>query len=70
MQREGTSGEMKLRRFYEKPLEKVTRERRRRKRARTQAILDGLIPAPKKRLEKLSAPARATFVGCCANPLQ
>jgi small subunit ribosomal protein S21 len=65
MQREGTSGEMKLRRFYEKPLEKVTRERaeserRRRKRARKQAILDGLIPAPKKRLEKRSAPARAT----------
>jgi small subunit ribosomal protein S21 len=71
MQREGTSREMKLRRFYEKPSEKVTRqraesERRRRKRARKH----GLIPAPKKRLEKLSAPARATFVGCCANPLQ
>lgn len=65
MQREGTFREMKLRRFYEKPSEKITRERaeserRRRKRARKQAILDGLIPAPKKRLEKRSASARMT----------
>ena len=65
MQREGTFREMKLRRFYEKPSEKATRqkaesERRRRKRARKQAVLDGLIPAPKKRLDKRSAPTRAT----------
>jgi small subunit ribosomal protein S21 len=64
MQREGTFREMKLRRFYEKPSEKATREkaeseRRRRKRARKQAVLDGLIPAPKKRLDKRSAPPRA-----------
>ncbi|MBO0755631.1 MAG: 30S ribosomal protein S21 [Bradyrhizobiaceae bacterium] len=61
MQREGTFREMKLRRFYEKPSERITRERaeserRRRKRVRKQAIVDGLIPAPKKRL----TPARAT----------
>jgi small subunit ribosomal protein S21 len=66
MQREGTFREMKLRRFYEKPSEKATRERaeserRRRKRARKQAVLDGLIPAPKKRLDKRSVPARATL---------
>jgi small subunit ribosomal protein S21 len=65
MQREGTFREMKLRRFYEKPSERITRERaeserRRRKRVRKQAILDGLIPAPKKRLERRLAPARAT----------
>lgn len=64
MQREGTFREMKLRRFYEKPSETATRERaeserRWRKRARKQAVLDGLIPAPKKRLEKRLAPARA-----------
>lgn len=57
MQREGTFKEMKLRRFYEKPSEKAARERaesarRRRKRARKQAVLDGLLPPPKKRLNK------------------
>src|SRR5262245_29468507 len=55
MQREGMFREMKRRRFYEKPSDKATRERaeserRRRKRARKQAVLDGLIAAPKKRL--------------------
>ena len=56
MQREGVFREMKRRRFYEKPSDKATRERaeserRRRKRERKQAVLDGLIAAPKKRIE-------------------
>jgi small subunit ribosomal protein S21 len=55
MQREGIFREMKRRRFYEKPSEKMTREkaeaaRRARKLARKQAVRDGLIAAPKKRL--------------------
>jgi small subunit ribosomal protein S21 len=54
MQREGVFREMKRRRFYEKPSDKATRERaeserRRRKRARKQAVLDGLIAAPQKK---------------------
>jgi len=54
MQREGIFREMKRRRFYEKPSEKMTREkaeaaRRARKLARKQAVRDGLIAAPKKR---------------------
>jgi small subunit ribosomal protein S21 len=54
MQREGVFREMKRRRFYEKPSDRVTREktesvRRRRKLARKQAIRDGLIAAPKKK---------------------
>jgi small subunit ribosomal protein S21 len=53
MQREGVFREMKLRRFYEKPSERTTREkaeavRRAHKRARKQAIREGLIAAPKK----------------------
>jgi small subunit ribosomal protein S21 len=56
MQREGVFREMKRRRFYEKPSEKTTREkaeaaRRARKLARKQAIREGLIAAPKKRIE-------------------
>ena len=52
MQREGVFREMKRRRFYEKPSEKVTRERadairRARKLARKQAQREGLIPAPR-----------------------
>jgi small subunit ribosomal protein S21 len=67
MEREGTFREMKLRRFYEKSSEEATRERaeserRRRKRARKQAGLDGLIPAPKKRLEKAVSSGAAGFV--------
>ena len=59
MQREGVFREMKQRRFYEKPSERVAREkseaaRRARKLARKQAIRDGLIAAPKKK----SAPLR------------
>jgi len=51
MQREGVFREMKRRRFYEKPSEKLTRERaeairRARKLARKQAQREGLIPAP------------------------
>ena len=53
MQREGVFREMKLRRSYEKPSERANREkaeavRRSRKRARKQAIWEGLIAAPKK----------------------
>ena len=53
LQREGVFREMKLRRHYEKPSEKKTRERaeavrRSRKAARKQAIREGLIAAPKK----------------------
>ena len=52
MQREGVFREMKLRRFYEKPSEKATRERgeairRARKLARKKAQREGLIPAPR-----------------------
>jgi small subunit ribosomal protein S21 len=53
LQREGVFREMKLRRHFEKPSEKKTRERaeairRTRKAARKQAIREGLIAAPKK----------------------
>ena len=56
MQREGVFREMKQRRFYEKPSAKATREkgeavRRARKAARKQAIREGLIAAPKKKIE-------------------
>ncbi len=52
MQREGVFREMKRRRSYEKPSEKLTREkneavRRARKLARKKAIRDGLIAAPR-----------------------
>lgn len=57
MQREGLLKELKQRRFYEKPSEKIVREkaqaiRRARKLARKQAERDGLISAAaKKRME-------------------
>lgn len=56
MQREGMFREMKRRRFYEKPSDRTARERseairRRRKLARKQALRDGLIAQPKKRIE-------------------
>ena len=62
MQREGVFREMKRRRFYEKPSEKSTREkaeaiRRSRKLARKQAIREGLIAAPKKKLPGPGRPA-------------
>lgn len=52
MQREGVFREMKRRRAYEKPSEKVAREkneaiRRARKLARKKAIREGLIAAPR-----------------------
>jgi small subunit ribosomal protein S21 len=55
MQREGVFREMKRRRFYEKPSEQSAREksdaiRRKRKLARKQAIREGLLPAPVKKL--------------------
>jgi small subunit ribosomal protein S21 len=55
MQREGVFKEMKRRRFYEKPSEQTTREkaeavRRLRKAARKQAVREGLIAAPKKKV--------------------
>lgn len=65
LQREGVFREMKRRRFYEKPSEKVTREkseaiRRRRKLLRKEAIREGLIAAPKKPLEKGGTQQRST----------
>lgn len=67
MQREGVFREMKRRRAYEKPSEKAAREkneaiRRARKLARKQAIREGLIAAPPKKLRpdarKPGAPPR------------
>jgi small subunit ribosomal protein S21 len=54
MQREGVFREMRLRKAYEKPSERKTREkaeaiRRARKAARKQAQREGLIPSPKRR---------------------
>lgn len=56
MQREGVFREMKQRRFYEKPSARTTREkgeavRRARKAARKQAIREGLIAPPKKKIQ-------------------
>lgn len=66
LQREGVFREMKRRRFFEKPSERATREkaeavRRRRKLARKQAVREGLVAAPKKRIEagKMGSAARA-----------
>ena len=64
LQREGVFREMKRRRFYEKPSEKVTREkgeaiRRRRKLLRKEAIREGLIAAPKKQQERAGNQQRA-----------
>lgn len=61
MQREGVFREMKRRRFYEKPSEETTRRkgeavRRARKAARKQAIREGLIVAPKKKLDAKGRP--------------
>ena len=60
MQREGVFREMKLRKFYEKPSERSTREkaeavRRARKLARKQAQREGLIAAPKKKMPERGA---------------
>lgn len=61
MQREGVFREMKRRRFYEKPSEETARRkseaiRRARKLARKQAIREGLIAAPKKKLDANGKP--------------
>ena len=45
MQREGVFREMRRRRFYEKPSERTTREK-------SEAVRDGLIAAPKKKIEE------------------
>lgn len=55
LQREGVFREMKQRRAYEKPSEKRVREkgeavRRAKKLARKQAVREGLLPAPKRKL--------------------
>jgi small subunit ribosomal protein S21 len=55
LQREGVFREMRQRRFYEKPSARATREkaeaiRRARKLARKEAIREGLVAAPKKRI--------------------
>ena len=54
MQREGVFREMKRRRFYERPSERMVREkseavRRARKLARKRAQREGLIPTPRKK---------------------
>lgn len=63
MQREGVLRELKRRRFYEKPSERLAREksmaiRRMRKLARKQAIADGAIAAPKKKPRNAIATGR------------
>src|SRR5262249_31304639 len=64
MQREGVIRELKLRRAYEKPSERRTREkaeaiRRARKLARKKAQREGLIPTPKRRDDVRRGVARA-----------
>jgi len=59
MQREGVFREMKRRRFYEKPSERMAREkgeavRRLRKQARKKAISDGSIAAPRKKSQDIN----------------
>jgi len=63
LQREGVFREMKLRKAYEKPSERKTREkaeaiRRARKLARKQAQREGLLPAPKPKPQGPGAAAR------------
>jgi small subunit ribosomal protein S21 len=65
MQREGIFREMKQRKAYEKPSERRAREqaeaiRRARKLARKQAQREGLLPAPKPRVQN-GGPRRAAF---------
>ncbi len=66
LQREGVLRELRLRRHYEKPSEKIIREkteaiRRARKMARKQAIREGLIAAPKKKIPTKKPPLRGLF---------
>ncbi|MBU6461631.1 MAG: 30S ribosomal protein S21 [Bradyrhizobium sp.] len=63
MQREGVFREIRRKRFYEKPSEKATREkadavRRSRKLARKQAIRDGLIAGPIRKLSPVTSAGR------------
>ena len=65
LQREGVFREMKLRRHYEKPSERTTREkgeaiRRARTLARKQMIREGLIAAPKKRVPEANGRGKPT----------
>jgi small subunit ribosomal protein S21 len=64
MQREGIFREIRLRRAYEKPSERRTREkaeaiRRARKLARKNAQREGLIPMPKPKPRPDGSPGRA-----------
>lgn len=67
MQREGVFREMKRRRFYEKPSEKIARERseavrRARKLARKKAQREGLLPATRaKKAVPGRGPGRGAF---------
>jgi small subunit ribosomal protein S21 len=71
LQREGVFREMRRQRFYEKPSARATREkaeaiRRARKLARKEAIREGLIAAPKKRIataKDTASRARALMTG-------
>jgi small subunit ribosomal protein S21 len=69
MQREGVFRELKRRRFYEKPSERLARERgeavrRARKLARKKAQREGLIPMPpRKKLAPGRAPGRGSSDG-------
>jgi len=68
MQREGVFREMKQRRSYEKPSERKNREkseaiRRARKLARKKAQREGLIPAPKKKLDTRNPRSGAASFG-------
>ena len=69
LQREGVFREMKRRRFYEKPSERMAREkgealRRARKLARKRAQREGLLPAPRdKKLLAVKPIARVPFPG-------
>jgi len=61
MQREGVFREMRQRKAYEKPSERKTREkaeaiRRARKAVRKQMQREGLLPAPKRKIERPSRP--------------
>jgi small subunit ribosomal protein S21 len=63
LQREGVLRELKLKRFYEKPSERSTRERseairRSRKLKRKQLQREGLLPAPKKKVSARGAAGR------------
>ena len=63
LQREGVLRELRLKRHYEKPSERVIRKkaeavRRARKVARRQAIREGLIAPPKKKTPAKKAPLR------------